>query len=328
MHDRLTQFSCFVRELNAHSQELDVEAIVSWSVQELSEILGFDASWYGWAEFVENDVTIHASKTLNLPEGYYDTWQEIADEDLLAADIWANPSHAASYDRLGQFHTSGMVALSDTYGLRQMATAMCIQPSRQASLYVSAYRGPRTARAWSSDDLEFLKCAVDQISECGRRVVAERVRQDPRVTTVIVNGQGVGILGMQRLRARLGNIWPELNNAQLPEIVQKLLSEPGDLQLPDHGIVVTCRDLQESKRMDLRELVVRPINKMDYLSVREHKVAQLLVAGKTHKEAASILGVSPSTVRNQTQSIYEKLEINNRASLAVSLLNDGGHKQY
>lgn len=324
MHDRLTQFSCFVRELNARSQELDVETLVSWGVQELSEFLGFDASWYGWAEFVENDVTIHASQTLNLPDGYYDTWQEIAGEDLLAADIWANPTRAASYDRSGQVHTSGMVALSDTYGLRQMATAMCIRPSRQASLYVSAYRGPRTARAWSSNDLEFLKCAVDQLSECGRRIVADRVRQDPSVTTVIVNGQGVGILGMQRLRAQLGDVWPELNEAQLPEVVLELLPETGELALPEHGIVVVCRHLHDAKGMDLRELVIRPFNNMDYLSVRERKVAHLLVAGKTHKEAATILGVSPSTVRNQTQSIYEKLDIDNRASLAVSILNSGG----
>ena len=45
-------------------------------------------------------------------------------------------------------------------------------------------------------------------------------------------------------------------------------------------------------------------------------VAQALAQGKTHKMVAGDLGTSPSTVRNQTQSIYSKLEIGNRADLA------------
>jgi DNA-binding NarL/FixJ family response regulator len=39
--------------------------------------------------------------------------------------------------------------------------------------------------------------------------------------------------------------------------------------------------------------------------------------GKSHKEVARLLGLAPATVRNQTQSIYAKLGVDNRANLAA-----------
>ena len=53
------------------------------------------------------------------------------------------------------------------------------------------------------------------------------------------------------------------------------------------------------------------------LTQREREVALVLSAGKSHKEAARLLGVAPATIRNQTQSIYSKLEVDNRSNLAA-----------
>ena len=46
-------------------------------------------------------------------------------------------------------------------------------------------------------------------------------------------------------------------------------------------------------------------------------MACILAEGKSHKEVARALGVAPSTVRNQTRSIYEKLQVDNRVALAA-----------
>ena len=55
------------------------------------------------------------------------------------------------------------------------------------------------------------------------------------------------------------------------------------------------------------------------LTSREHTIAQLVSKGSTHKEVAQILGRSPATIRNQIQSIYDKLGVGNIAGLIGEL---------
>jgi DNA-binding NarL/FixJ family response regulator len=69
-------------------------------------------------------------------------------------------------------------------------------------------------------------------------------------------------------------------------------------------------------------MTLRRLNRHDLLTTRERQVAQELALGKSAKEVARTLGVAPATVRNQTQAIYQKLQIDNRAAL-VSVLNEG-----
>ncbi|HWA00640.1 MAG TPA: response regulator transcription factor [Caulobacterales bacterium] len=48
------------------------------------------------------------------------------------------------------------------------------------------------------------------------------------------------------------------------------------------------------------------------LTQREQQVLALLAAGKSNKEIARDLGVSPNTVKTQVASLYQKLEVQRR----------------
>jgi DNA-binding NarL/FixJ family response regulator len=48
-------------------------------------------------------------------------------------------------------------------------------------------------------------------------------------------------------------------------------------------------------------------------------VARRAARGETHKQIAQALDRSPATIRNQIQSIYEKLEVGNVAGLVKQL---------
>lgn len=54
----------------------------------------------------------------------------------------------------------------------------------------------------------------------------------------------------------------------------------------------------------------------DGLTAAEIKVARLFAGGRSNREVAAGLGVSPATVRNQLASIYRKLDIHSKAELA------------
>ena len=55
------------------------------------------------------------------------------------------------------------------------------------------------------------------------------------------------------------------------------------------------------------------------LSKRETAVAELYASGKSYKQIARRLRVSPATVRNQIASVFRKLEVHSKAQLGVQM---------
>jgi DNA-binding NarL/FixJ family response regulator len=48
------------------------------------------------------------------------------------------------------------------------------------------------------------------------------------------------------------------------------------------------------------------------ITLREQEVLALLAAGKSNKEIAQTLGVSPNTIKTQVASLYQKLDVQRR----------------
>jgi DNA-binding CsgD family transcriptional regulator len=48
------------------------------------------------------------------------------------------------------------------------------------------------------------------------------------------------------------------------------------------------------------------------ITLREEEVLALLAAGKSNKEIADALGISPNTVKTQVASLYQKLDVQRR----------------
>lgn len=321
----LRTFSNFVAEMNARAWETDVHGLARWAVAELSETLGFECAWYGWARIENDGVDIHANASMNLPDDYYEYWQTIAQEDLLAERLLRDPDVVATYDRLSGKQNDGMTSLSDKYGLSKMATVMNRRDGRLASFFVSSYRVGRHARQFSRDEREFLQCAVDQIGRAMKLQSLETNRNAKGgAISILANEAGIGILGLADLRRRLGQIWPDWQGDLLPDTLRTLVQSPGQHDLPDLGLVILCEVAPNYRDMNLRRLTIRKFTSLDLLTNREAEVAKLLSQGNSHKETARILGVAPSTVRNQTQAIYEKTGVNNRVNLSALLTTSIG----
>jgi len=63
------------------------------------------------------------------------------------------------------------------------------------------------------------------------------------------------------------------------------------------------------------------------LTPREREILALLVEGKTNKEIAQILFLSPATVRDYVSQILDKLDVKNRTEAATLALQEGILKQ-
>lgn len=322
MNRNMRALSAFVLDLNAQAQDLGMSALVDWAVSRLADVAEFDSAWYGWAQVQAEQTIIHSSSVLNLPQEYFAAWTEIADQDILVDQFVENPLCVPTYDRFGNVQTDGMETLSDRFGIKKMATAMCLRPTRSASLYVSAYRGGQSAKDWTREEKEFLQCAVDNVSAAAGIAAKNDLNcEDSQAATFFLSAQGATIVGLSNVHARFGHLWSRGDGDRVPRWLADYLDQPGEHVLIDRELVASCEYAATSDGQGLYKVSLRPMRRYDMLTQRERAVAGILASGKTHKETARLLGVAPSTIRNQTQSIYEKLCIDNRASLAKHVMS-------
>jgi DNA-binding CsgD family transcriptional regulator len=290
-------------------------------VAALADVMGFDSAWYGWAQVERTGTVIHASSVYNLPDDYFSHWTEIADQDVLVHQFMEDPTCVPLYDRFGEVQTDGMEHFSDTFGISQMTTAMCLRRDRTASFFLSAYRGGAQAKRWSDQEREFLQCAIDNIS-FSAQIAARRSpsSEDDQTTSLLFSRHGATLIGLSSACERFGHLWSRHEGDRVPRWLSDYVGQPGEHILVDQELVARCELIRTPAGPDLFRMSLRPMRKIDLLTERERHVARVLANGYSHKEAARLLGVAPSTVRNQIRSIYGKLEIDNRASLAMHVL--------
>lgn len=84
-------------------------------------------------------------------------------------------------------------------------------------------------------------------------------------------------------------------------------------QTPVAGIVDALRRVAEGSRVFPKE---PSLNGFGQLSKRELDVLQLIVAGLSNPEAATLLNLSRHTVKQHTSVVYRKLGVRNRAQAA------------
>lgn len=85
-------------------------------------------------------------------------------------------------------------------------------------------------------------------------------------------------------------------------------------QALDTGLSLTLRQLD-----DLYSLEIWPTGPFDQLTEREKTIANAVSQGKTFKQIAKDLNLSPSTVANHLYRVYQKLNIQSRNQLAEML---------
>jgi DNA-binding CsgD family transcriptional regulator len=66
----------------------------------------------------------------------------------------------------------------------------------------------------------------------------------------------------------------------------------------------------------------REVSTLDSLTRQEMRIAQVLASGRTTREAAAALFLSPKTVEFHLRSVYRKLDVNSRAELSALLASD------
>jgi len=75
----------------------------------------------------------------------------------------------------------------------------------------------------------------------------------------------------------------------------------------------------------MRLLSISAVSVLERLTPRESQVAKAFACGRSYKEVARELNLSPVTVRHHLREIYTKLGLTDKVELANLISRDAGH---
>jgi DNA-binding CsgD family transcriptional regulator len=313
--------SALLLKLYRLSHEMPIESFQDAALELVKPLLPFDASMWGTATTADEGIDVH---TLHLyrktPEMTleYDDFKHL---DSAAASLfgkgqgtrgfhseswWSRPEDAPFLDYVRRYDQNNIFITMDS------------DPRSNFMHWFSLFRADPDARCRPEevDLLESLSPHMMQALALNRVVHLDRTRTKPEAQprgSAIADLRGAIYhcdVDFVSLMQQEYSGWPR---QVLPA---SLLSHFMTVQSAYLG-----RHIAVSSRLEQRLLFlsVRARCAADSLSPRERIVAEMLAHGDTHKDIATLLNRSPATVRNHTQAIYDKLEVNNVVGLVKAL---------
>lgn len=311
----LQNFSSFIFELYERSHTHDAVSLLRWGVERLSQAVGTDCCWSGWADLGQSEVEVCGSVSHNLPDDFYDFWTQIKHEDLLARDVMNTGCDFATYSRQGSRHTEGMVALSDRYNIDKLSVIVVENNGSPISLFLSSYRSGRDAKPLGAAELSYLHAAMDHV----RYAIERNSRCAGDAEHLLVNGDGRVLAQSQNAIRILRECWPGWNGDRLPDHAPIRVANGSGLA---GKLRFEKREVPQFSGPPLFYLTLRGVDPYSQLTTRERQIVDHIVNGLTHKEIARNLGISPATVRNHTQAVLTKLGARNKAAL-IKIIHAG-----
>jgi hypothetical protein len=136
----------------------------------------------------------------------------------------------------------------------------------------------------------------------------------------LVNAQGDFVYLGSRLALLLRSHFPAWNGTTLPERLADLATRPA------HQLAVGRRRLAVQTRGELLLLSLQPERCAAILPPRELNVARQYAEGRSYKEIAREMGLSPATVRTYVRDAYLRLGVSNKIALGQVLSRAPGRK--
>jgi DNA-binding CsgD family transcriptional regulator len=171
---------------------------------------------------------------------------------------------------------------------------------------------------------------TDEMDEiCRRYIEQDVIPPTPRFINRAVRESDV----LSR-RKRRGLEIRQLMNNHIEDAMWLWLTVPGDHALRRIGFSTRRVGGLSDRDVRVLELLIphltrlyaraaarrRALPVLGELTPREHEVIELVACGKTNREIAQLLWISPNTVRAHLEHIFEKLGVTNRTAAAAQAL--------
>ncbi|KRP67022.1 helix-turn-helix transcriptional regulator [Pseudomonas orientalis] len=306
----LEAFSAMTLELQRLAQDKNIEHFHEAALRCIGELLPFDSAWWGRAALIDGLPEEHSSYLYKLPSSYLRDWQSIRHVDVTIDRVHGAPGQAIIVDMRSPASGSGLNWLGESYGIGELLCVVYIDPQTHLSDHLTLYRAPDAPRFIEQDCLlltQLMRHLVAAVSANQIRTLVamrEALTHPRNLALAVCDQHGTLHCAERGFVDLLLSEWPDWAGPCLPIAIEADGYEGRHLQI------------EASTVGDLFLLAARSRTVLMQLSPRENAVAQGFGEGKTYKEVARELGMSPNTVRHHIRAIYSKLGVKDKARIA------------
>ena len=208
------------------------------------------------------------------------------------------------------------IVLADDHTIIRSGLRLLLEQQADFKVVAEAEDGRQAVQLVSKHrpDVAILDIGMPQLNgiEATRQIVAQEAH--PNVVILSMHSDESYVLRALKAGAR-AYILKNAAEADLIRAVQAV-SEGKSFFSP-----VISKMLLEDYVRQVREKEVE--DSYDLLTPREREILQLLAEGKTNKEAANLLGVSPHTIETHRGNILEKLNLHSVPELILYAVRKG-----
>ena len=319
-------------QLYGLSHEQPIEHFQKAALTLLKPVVAFDAAIWGSASIGAEGIDIHSfhlhNKTPDMVAGY----EEVKHLDSASSGMLDKLKATRAFD------TNSFFAKRDQRPIRDfmtkfeqphflLSTDLKAQTKSTASLlhWLTLYRAKQNAH-YSAADVGRLHVFAPHLKQA---LTLNRASHLSRVAVSRGEGKTLRAIGIADVKGHVyghDEVFMALISNASGEDYKNSMQLPPDLtaQLGRHERAFIWQQLVVSCHAEHGLIIVklRQQTLFDILTAREKEIALLVAKGRTYKRVAAELGKATGTVRNQIQTVYSKLRVNNIAELIRSMPDD------
>lgn len=276
----------------------------------------FDSARLLSADLSSGTAVVQGCIMYNIPTDNALDWESIQRQDLVLPYVLANPGVPLSFHAPVLFAAAPHAIMRDYVQRYEHRNGLVIaRRDADSGLLdgLSLYRA-RAEAPFGEREQHLVRSLMPHVQEAlklNRQLAAPGTAPSDQGALLIAQTDGGVQYCASSSRQLMSAEWPAWRPALLPAALLESLCQPGFTRYMGKQIVVTCQRL--STLLFLRVAARSPLLR---LSHRELQVARLYGRGLAAKAVAIELGITPATARNMLQTIYQKLDVHDKAALA------------
>lgn len=320
--DPVRTLSRSLLRLSEQARQAQPQDMLHGALQTLRGLVQFDAAW--WGEVSVGSVQaaprnwLHGS--MGLSQTFAQEWNELAAVDEFAQLSMRRPGVVIrERDVVGQAPADPrVIAFSQRHGLHHCMALTAELPHSGLMFFVSVYR-PQTCAEFTDEETVLFGEFVLHLLQHWHHLL-QRLQSDspsrPWNSFALAEPSGELLFAGLRISLALGEAHPGWSGNRLPPVLVQALS-----RAPCNLAVGKASRLRLEPCGPLVALSMASRQHKSPLAPRELSAAMLYAHGRSHKDIAAALGLTPATVRTYLRTAYTVLGVSNKLELVTALRN-------
>jgi len=315
----LPEFNRFVFDLYAAAYGRSGEEFHNHVFELLNRFIRIQSGWWGMTTGSDQKALVAKAALYNLPEKFLTEYSSLIGQDVLVDNLNQQIGKTLAYSGEIPDECPAMKAFDAKYQLHSSLSTTQADPASGVVLFISVFRN-QTQPAFTENERALMELAMPHVVQAwsqNLRLAIANISYNRVTDTCFIDSDG-----------RILDASPGFINAlygEFPEWPGGVLHD-GLLDT----LLVNPRGIYRGKGIDIWRVSAAgtdPVKiqcgriQSSTLTPREAAVAAAFATGRSYKEIAITLDLSPATVRSYLQQCYSKLDVTNKIELGKALNN-------